>query len=455
MLEIDDKFSFPEEDTNINIPLSEMKIILLQEITDLGGNIGDIKNVLIDNALKYKQHIEQITDYKSFFRKVIFLYTIEGFLYHKMNSFLRNLNQSHFNTIKYYYTSLLASFEFFRLNTYINKNQDLIVYRASHISEEEFEKYFNNNNSNIIRIYKEFLSTSSNPVVPKNYFTKNDSITKEFFWEIKIPKEIIKNESNNFADISQVSLFQDEQEILLRSGAIIQIDKIVPYTEIISNQIIEYKNEFKKFCTVKTFSLDSFFDSIPFDNSIKNIDFSGYGLGRNDENIIYLKDALKKNKSIHTLDLQYNNLGENQKDILNLLEALKKSKTIESLDISNNYLGKNEMNILNLKQALEINNSIKSLNLRENYLGKNEENMLYIKGALKKNKSIQSLDLSYNYLGENVKNIIYLKEALEKNTSILTLVLSHNNLSKNDQNMLILKEALEKNYLIQKIILDE
>jgi len=78
---------------------------------------------------------------------------------------------------------------------------------------------------------------------------------------IRIPKEIIINEPNNFADISQNSNF-DEKEILIRTGAIIKIEQIIPYTEQIENKMIMYKNKFKKIITLKSFSIASFFKII-------------------------------------------------------------------------------------------------------------------------------------------------------------------------------------------------
>ena len=69
----------------------------------------------------------------------------------------------------------------------------------------------------------------------KKFIKKNDPIILEFFWEITIPNYIIKHEAINLADISQYSQFIYEKEILIKSGAVIHIEKIVPYSEIINN----------------------------------------------------------------------------------------------------------------------------------------------------------------------------------------------------------------------------
>jgi len=271
-LEIEEKLCFFVDRTCIEVSLKKIKFILIKEIEDLAKDKNDSTKDMIGTALEYKKHIEQIKDHISFFRKIVYIYTMEGYLYPKLNSFLRTMNKSAFDSIKYYYTCLLASFQFINQNTNINHDKELIVYRASRFSEEEFTEYKHKKNSNIIRVFKEFLSTSRKPELPKNhFFHKNDKEIREFFWEIRIPENIIKNESSNFADISIFSQFNSENEILIKSGSIIQIDEIVPYTEQEGKEIKTYKNKFKKLCTLKSFSLACFFKLISFDSKITKL----------------------------------------------------------------------------------------------------------------------------------------------------------------------------------------
>jgi len=176
---------------------------------------------------------------------MMFLYTMEGYLYLKLNSHLWNSDKSGFENIVYYYTCLLASFEYFSKNTKFNQNHDLVVYRASKFSEEEFQVYDKKNNTIITRNFKEFVSTSKDPNVLKKFSDLNNPNINEFLWEITIPSYIIRTEPNNFADISEFSQLPDEREILIRSGSIIKIEKIIPFTEEIEGKIKEYPNKFK------------------------------------------------------------------------------------------------------------------------------------------------------------------------------------------------------------------
>jgi len=450
-LEIEEQLCFFEDGTSIQVSLQEIKSILIQEISNLAKNAGDLSMTNTDN--KYKSQIEQIYDYKSFFEKMVFIYTMEGYLYKNLNFFLRNLNKSGFENIKYYYTCLLSSFQYFSKNTQFNFNEDLVVYRASGYSEEEFQAYKAKNNQNIIRIFKEFLSTTIDYQTAMYFFNQDDnnSLTKKFIWEIRIPKEIVKNEAYNFADISKFSIFTNEKEILIRSGAIIQIDQITPYTEKIGNEIIKFKNKFKKICTLRSFSYASFLKLISLDSSVIELDLSYNDLSSNDKKMLYLNEALEKNNSIQTLNLRENFLGANEKDMLYLKGALQKNNSILFLDLRGNSLGNFEVNMLYLKEALENNYSIKELNLSLNNLGSNDKNMLYLKEALEINKSIKKLDIQNNGLGLNDKNMEYLKEALEKNKSILKLYLGYNNLGANEKNMLYLKIAFEHNNKIKNL----
>jgi len=266
---------------------------------------------------------------------------MEGYLSLKLNNFLRSENKTVSEKIKYYYTSLLASFQFFSHNTEYNKDQNLVVYRANICSDEEYLTYERKNNSNMIRIFKEFLSTSLNRNIAYDYLIKDNTDFKEFFWEITIPKEIIKNEPNIFANISQCSRFPDENEILIKSGAIIHIERIVPLTEEIDKQIIVYKNKFKKICTLKSFTLTSILKLVLINPSIQKLTLTDNNLGSNELNMLYLKEAIEKNNSIHSLILTNNNLGANENNMLYLSKALVINNSIIKLSQINNNLGEN------------------------------------------------------------------------------------------------------------------
>jgi len=281
-----------------------------------------------------------------------------------------------------YYICLLSSFQYFNKITKLNIYDDLILLRASISSYEEIQDYKAKTDGNFIRIYKEFLSTTMDNEKAQNFFDKNDPYIPEFLWEIRIPKDIKRNEPINFIDISNISQF-NEKEILIRSGAIIEIQQILDYTEKITDEIITFKNKFKKICTLKRFSIAPFFRLIYLDPSIERL-WLNDNLGLNEKNMVYLREALIKSNTIKELNFLNNKLDSNEKNMVILKKALEKNKSIQILYLYKNKLGSNEKNMLNLKEALEIKNSIKELNLGWNDLGSNEKNMLYLKEALKK-----------------------------------------------------------------------
>jgi len=442
-LDIEQQLCFFQDNFSIEVSLEEIKSILIKEIYDLAKHDGH-SEAKINTANKYKKEIEKINDCESFFDKIVYIYTMEGYLYKKLNHFLRNMNKSAFEKIKYYYTCLLSCFQYINENTELNNNnEDIIVYRASKFSDEEYNAYQAKDNTNIIRIFKEFLSTSMDIETTENFLEKDNENIKEFLWEIKIPKYIIKNEPYNFADISNKSKYVDEQEILIRSGAIIQIDEIIPYTREIGIKKVTYKNKFLKLCTLRSFSIASFFKLFSLDPLIKELNLSLNDLGKNVNNMLYLKEALQSSNSIQKLDLSDNILDFNKKNMFYLKEGLQNNNSIQILNLSWNKLGSNERDILYLKEGLLNNKSIKILNLSSNKLGSNEMNMVHLKEALQKNNSIQILNISSNKLGSNERDVQNLKEALLINKSIIELDLRDNNLCSNERDVQNLKEALQ------------
>jgi len=153
---------------------------------------------------------------KDFFKTIVNLYTREGYLYQKLNKFLREYEKNELKNIKFYYTCLLASFYYFskktELKSLLNENKQIIVYRGSLFTNEEFQSYKLKNMKNIVRIFREFLSTSIIKDIPNIYFDKKSN-DNQFLWEIKIPFNLIENEPFNFADISEASEFINEKGV--------------------------------------------------------------------------------------------------------------------------------------------------------------------------------------------------------------------------------------------------
>jgi hypothetical protein len=450
-LEIDSNLSFFPDQFSINCSLAKIKEILIKEISDLGYIVGVEKS-----TKKYAEEIMLIKDELTFFQIIVRLYTTEGFLYKRLNEYLRSGLKDNYELIKYYYVSLLASFKYFSKETiqkFSNTTEDLIVYRGSLFFENELEEYEKNLNTHTLRIFSEFLSTTSNIKQVHNFFHKDDKSVKQFFWIIRIPVDLIKLEPYNFCDISNVSVFKQEKEVLLKSGAIISIDEIKPYTEGDNN--VTFPNKYYKMCTLKSFSIQSLRSIVTFDKSITTLNLSFNYIGENEKIMLYLKEALEKNNSITTLNLSYNYIGLYEKAMLYLKEPLVKNKSIVRLDFTGNSFGTNEISMLYLKEVLEKNRSITTLILNNNSIGEKEGVMLHLKGALEKNKFIKSLHLNENLIGLHETTMLYLKQGLDKNTSITELDLGLDSIGENEEAMKYLKESLELNKSITTLFLND
>jgi len=450
-IDIEDKYDIFPKETSIVISLDEMKTRLKREIIDLGKEFGSEYSIS-----EYTSKIEQIDNSQNFFENIIKIFTIQGYLKSTLNEYLRNFNIQKLRTLENYYISLLASFEYFKKIKHKStkySEEDLIVYRVTTSSINEFTQYQKLNNKKIIRIFDEFISTSPEKKNVENYFNKYDSNSLQFYWEIKIPQSIIINEAFAFADISELSYFPVEKEILLRSGIIIEIEEIVPYTEKVNNQIITFSNKYRKICTVKSFILSSLNHFPKFDSSLILLNLMNWNLGTNLNYINILTQALLTNSTIKIVSLFNNNLGENENNILYLKELFDYNKSIVELDLRQNNIGKNDKNMFYIKEFLVKNNSIKKLNLGCNNLAENEKCMHLLKDALEMNKTLEVLNLDENNFGECFGGLNILKNGFKNNQSIHTLTISLNNLGKNEQSILIVKEILAYSPSIRTVFL--
>jgi len=449
-LEIQEQLcSFPNK-YSIQNKLEEIKKIIDDEIKNLGKDKFDV------SINYYSQYIKDIKDCYTFFEIILKIFSVEGFLKKNLNQFLRKKEKDNINKIKYYYISLLSSFKFINFKNSELKsvfpNEDLIVYRATKSSNtEEVDEYKKSNNKNILRIFNEFLSTSLNPKFPVKYFDKNNKNVLEFFWQIKIPKEIILKDNSNFINLSKFSVFPTEEELILRSGALIEIEEIIPYTEVINGEIITYPNKFKKICILKNSVLCTFTKLIFFHSSVHNLDLWGNKIGENQNYMLLLKEGLRKNQGIRSLSMMGNNLGRNAFCMFYLKEILEENTSIFDLNLNNNILGESQESIIYIKESLEKNNTIKKFSISDNNLGANVNNMYYLKEAILKNDSVLILDLAKNNLGNSEDNIKFIQSFLKCNNSLKELDLQKNNFGQVKNSILLLKDALIDNKHITKV----
>jgi len=116
-VEIEEELSFFPDKSVINISMKELKKILIEEISNLGKECENENNNNKLSSLEiYSQKIEEISNFQNFFENIVFIYTLEGYLYKKLNENLRTYNKIAFKKIKYFYTCLLASFQYLSKN---------------------------------------------------------------------------------------------------------------------------------------------------------------------------------------------------------------------------------------------------------------------------------------------------------------------------------------------------
>lgn len=451
-VEIEESLSLFSNNFHLDNTFEEIKSYIISEISNLGKECDC-------DIFEYIVEFNTMIDYRSFFTKIVYIYTLEGYLYSHLNQLLRENGKTGFQKLKYYYISLLASFYYFSskscLKSIINQQRDLTVFRGTRITDDELKQYEIRGMKNIIRVFNEFLSTSITKSLKSIYFDKNNENIKQIFWEIIIPEALIKEEPFNFALIFDNSDYPDENEVLLRSGAIIEIIEIIPYSEIINNQIIYYKNKFKKICILKSFNLSSFYKLISLHNSISELHLQNNKLGEDERKMMFLREAIQNQNSISYLSLSNNNLGINENNFAILKEILDKNNIINRLILNNNKIGENIKNMEFLKEIIVNNHSISYLGLQNNNLGQNEKNLMFLKDSIEENKKISYLSLGRNNLGGNINNMRHLQKALEKNNSISKLGLGANNIGEKVENMKLLKEILEKNKSITELFLFE
>lgn len=428
--QIKENLSFFKNNETIDIPFKTWLGYVEKEIHNLG--------ILLDKRNSFLQYIDVLnesTNSQNFFKKISKMYTLEGFLFRKLNEYLRVFDVIGLKNLKYFYNSLLASFEYFSKLAPpkgIDINKDLTVYRGSKVSDKEFNEYFNNNNENIVRVFNEFISTSRRRSRAYGFFKKNEENAKSFMWEIKIPAEFLQNERQHFAFIEDYSIFESEEEVLIKSGSVIHIEKIEPYEE---NGFI-VKNKYIKKCVLKSLEITKYLKTIKFDNSVQSLELGGNQLGFNPYNMRQLSMGLKNNKNIQRLYLWNNELGVNSENMRELANGLRDNDSIKLLNLWGNNLGCNSENIKELAEGLKENRHIQELLLWNNELGCNPENMKELSFGLKGNKSVNILSLENNEIGNNRENVKYLIEGLEGNETLQKLFLGENDICDEDKKLI-------------------
>ena len=400
------KFKVPNHlnffNRRINIEFLKYIELLSNEITQLSIRLN-LNNIYQDI------YLDKITE-KNFFSSILKMYSEESFLYKKVNKILKAGNSDDYILIKYYFISLLASFQFCSQKYCENLKTNLHtsnykLFWSSKISFEEIKLY--TNSKNIFRI-NIFLSTSYEKEKAISYLDENDGCLFEI--------EIYDNYCfNNLILMEDHSVFENEKEVVIKSGSLLLIKKF----ETIENH---------HFCQMSLIS-DSYQGLKVFieNNKVLNyIDLNSNNL--REIGAQHISEALIKDQILTTIYLSGNNLREIGAQHISI--ALKKNQTLTNINLSSNNLG--EIGAKYISEALLENQTLTNINLSSNNLG--EIGSKHISEALKKNQTLTNINLSSNNLGEIGSK--HISEALKKNQKLIKIYL--------DKDDIILNENFEK-----------
>ena len=392
----------------------------------------------------------------NFFKIILKMYTIESFLYRNLNEIIRTKSTNSYELIKYFYVSLLASFEYcsekFRSNTkkILGKN-NYKLYRGSKISNDEIKLYEVNGK---LRMINEFLSTTYDQKIALKFCKPSDHLDA-CLYEIELQKD--DEVLNNLALVKKISQFKNEKEILIRSGSVLKINSLElnPNTRIHHMKVSlfskSYEAVYDYILNSKTLSILELQDNelgrkshlilnvIIKVQRIKILNLAGNLIGVEGAKLISY--GIKENNSLTEIYLSKNNLSCTGVYYISL--ALEQNKSLTIIDLSSNSIY--NKGYFNISSALKINQIIIKLYLKDNHLC--NKGALVLSEALKINKSLQILDISNNNLGG--MGGIYISEGLELNTSLTLLNINDNKLG--HKGSFFILEALMKNKILREL----
>ena len=405
----------------INIEFKIFQDLLSSEINDL--------SIRLNRENVYSKMYLDNLNHKNFFVTILKIYTEESFLYQELNRILRDGNSKDYELIKYYYTSLLASFEYFskenavKLNKILNKNNRKL-FRGSYISPEEIKLY--TESQNVVRRMDCFLSSTYDIEIAKG-FVNDDN--KSCLIEIEIPDD--NNLYKNLALLKDHSVFSNEKEVLIRSGALIYIKKFETNDKTNLHHI-----------RISLISLKGLKFLISTNEPITEIDLCGKQI--TDNEVKYIADALQNNTKLNKIVLTGNQIGEKGAEYLAC--ALEKNITLKIINLDENEIG--DMGAKYIANALEKNTTLIEVYLSRNIIGK--KGAEYLAYALGKNISLNKICLDNNQIGN--KGAKYIANHLEKNQSLKSIYLDGNKIG--DEGAKYIGKLLEKNQTLQIVYLN-
>ncbi|CAF1515780.1 unnamed protein product [Adineta ricciae] len=153
--------------------------------------------------------------------RAIYWYTMDGFLYRTINRALRTQDILTLYHLRYFIKDLHLQLKARHADfCSILSHENLTVYRGVGLPIDEFEKL----KPGYLVSFSEFLSTSRRQALAEVYVRNDGDNMQAILFEIELNCAI--QTSTPFADISEQSQFNIEQEILFSMGSVFRIESI-------------------------------------------------------------------------------------------------------------------------------------------------------------------------------------------------------------------------------------
>jgi hypothetical protein len=175
---------------------------------------------------QYKENETELQKIDNFQRdyvseKAIYWYTIDGFLYRMINKALRTQDIITLYYLRYFLKDLHIQLGKFHSEQSSNSSlKTFFVYRGIGLPNDEFEKLQQGG----LVSFSEFLSTSRNQQLAEIYILRETNEIQPILFEIEFDYTI--EVSNIFTDISHLSQFDSEDEVLLSMGSVFRIESL-------------------------------------------------------------------------------------------------------------------------------------------------------------------------------------------------------------------------------------
>jgi len=263
-LKVSDNLCFLKDNYKLDLNFKDFILILKDEMENL-SKLFDKSN----SAKVYMEKIHQLSNSSLFFNRIVEIFMIEGFLQNKINQFLRMNKSNYFENFKLFYISLLASLRYCSLNLPIPNytlGYDILLFGYSQSNAKEMELYKSKNNTNFSIILNEFFICSKKPKYSKN-LNLQDENKIEIIWEILVPYYLLEYENESLVFIETVLPHPNDEEVIIVSGSVFFIDKIIPYYE--DNQ--EKKNKFVIKCILRSLTFSSYYEALKIYYIYRNV----------------------------------------------------------------------------------------------------------------------------------------------------------------------------------------